>query len=476
MAGGASRGAVITRHDRRVNTAAGYRLVRRLGHGQRADVWLGHADGGSDNGFAVKQFHAGVPPRSIEIEAESLSRIESAHVVRLHDLGTSPGGGGCLVLQRLAPGGLSRIVASRATLEPGEVVTALAPVAHALGALHRAGVAHGAVSLATILLDASGAPVLACFGNARIVASPSPTGLSPAQLLADPHIQADVTAFLALAASLIDRCRPTPQSARLGQWLASADVTAAHLDDLAGHLFDLAPATPLRTIQVEPESIPQRLGDPVDAATHFEVHSLESEHIERGSSSSWLAALGLPAWLEQHIDGAPIAALRQRVTAAASTVRRPVWIAGGAGLAALVLAIGLLSTSPGGQHPVAPAPTAVARTPVSSAATGDDPVAATDALMAARQKCFDDLAPSCLEVVDQAGSALLDTDRASIASLRQGGRQVQENLQGRTARLVQRLGDTAIMSLEPAGTTGTPVSALVVKDTSGWRLRDVIAG
>ncbi|MBG6224745.1 hypothetical protein IWX63_001307 [Arthrobacter sp. CAN_A2] len=70
----------------------------------------------------------------------------------------------------LAPGGsLLGLVTSRGPLPIPEVVTALVPVAQALGYLHHAGAVHGDVTPGNILFTAEGKPLLGDLGTGRLL-------------------------------------------------------------------------------------------------------------------------------------------------------------------------------------------------------------------------------------------------------------------------------------------------------------------
>src|ERR671926_261864 len=83
-------------------------------------------------------------------EAALLGALDPPHLVRLHEVVHQPRRGGpprvALVLDLLAGGSLAAVLDRRGRLRPGEVVTALAPVAAALAHAHDRGVVHGDLS------------------------------------------------------------------------------------------------------------------------------------------------------------------------------------------------------------------------------------------------------------------------------------------------------------------------------------------
>ena len=144
---------------------AGHHVIRLLGTGDRAVVYLGHSGTGST--VALKVFHADTEPASIELDITVLSSAAAPGLVRLLDVAQLGDGRICLVQERLAGGSLARYLVDHPNLSPGEAVTLLAPVTVGLDAMHAAGFAHGNVNQATILLDGTGRAVLAGLGAVR---------------------------------------------------------------------------------------------------------------------------------------------------------------------------------------------------------------------------------------------------------------------------------------------------------------------
>lgn len=112
-----------------------------------------------------------------------------------------------LVLDHAAGGSLAELLARRGALPAGEVVTLLAPIADALAAAHSAGLVHGDVSAANVLLTGEGWPLLADLGTAALLAEEprpaqgTPGYLDPAVVTGRPATPAsDVYALAAVAA------------------------------------------------------------------------------------------------------------------------------------------------------------------------------------------------------------------------------------------------------------------------------------
>jgi hypothetical protein len=94
------------------------------------------------------------------------------HILRVHAALPAEVSGQPAVatLADYAPGGsLAALVQVRGGLPVGECVTAVAPIAQALAALHADGTAHGDVSPGNILFTVEGKPLLADFGLGRMI-------------------------------------------------------------------------------------------------------------------------------------------------------------------------------------------------------------------------------------------------------------------------------------------------------------------
>lgn len=400
-------------------TVAGFRLVRKLGSGSRADVYLGHAGGAEPRTAAIKIFRPEVPLASIDAELHALGAAGHAHTVQLRDLSGGTDGRPVLVLERLELGSLAQLLAQRGQLAAGEAVTILAPLAAAVTALQASGVTHGAITAGRVLFRESGAPVLSGFGHAEVGSA----------------TDADRRALAALAATVLERVHGATE---LQQWLGSLvsypETFAAQLSE---RVFALAEASPVRFApDTTPEDIPQRtaIGDPV-------VEVVEAS---------------APTWFERYLARVP------------RRFRTPKWLAIAAGALTLIVAISV--PTGGSAHQLTP--TAAPTLAPEGAVYEDDPVAAFADLVRARNDCIRDLSILCLDAVLQTGSAAMDADTALIRSIERGDGSATL-IEPMAVELSERMGDAALLTFE---SDSEPASVLLVKTEAGWRMRSYLAG
>ena len=501
-----------------MDTVGGYRLVRKLGAGGRAEIHLGHAgsreppDG--DRIAAIKVYRTATDDASIDREIEALARASSRHLLELRDLATGPDGRPCLVLPRLGSGTLARFLAIRRTLAAGEAVSILAPLVGALCELHRVGVSHGAVAGGSVLFDDRGAPVLARFGAVTLIGDFPSTknghSLTPAQLDDDPGAILDRLGLRQLIATVLDRVDAggsSGASIALRDGIESLPSTNAALLQTLDLVFDLASALPIR-FEDDDEldrnamsstgwhgSVP--LTPQLSSVVHQPLPLVSAG--SDGRPVELVRGQAEPAEIVAR-DMHPLAIIRSKVVAILAPVRTPVWIAGGAGLGALVIALTVIPaahsenmtsahalppSSPSSSPSSSVVPTASAgaapSAPATSAIDGEDPLAAARALLSARSRCFAAKSPTCFDSVDQAGSAVIEADRDMFRRLKKGVPLPPEaTLEGFTPRLIQQLGDSAIIQLvDTEGntvTTKNPAPLLLVRSEAGWRIRDLALG
>jgi hypothetical protein len=130
-----------------------YRPVRRIGRGGTAEVWLARDPAGRE--VALKR----VPPAGVAA-ARAAAALGHPNVLPLLDAT-----GEMLVLPYLPGGSLAAALAAGARYAPPQAAALAAAVAGALAATHAAGLVHGDVKPANVLLADAGTPLLADFAG-----------------------------------------------------------------------------------------------------------------------------------------------------------------------------------------------------------------------------------------------------------------------------------------------------------------------
>ena len=351
-----------------MESIGGCRLVRRLGEGTRAEIYLGHPqhqpDGqrssGLDHGVAqapetvaVKVYRPATELASIDAEIEALGRASSPHLLSLRDLGMDAAGRPALLLERLGPISLARLVADRDRLSAGEAVTILAPILTAVGELHRVGVAHGGIRTSAVLFRDDGAPVLTGFAHAECF-GPAPVttverSMTIAEMAAVPSVRHDLADTSALVRSVLE-CAPDDPARRalLEAVGGSADDAvqdpAAWIATTAARLFDYADPLPI-SFDPAARQIVSAAGPVVGLVTEVEPGK---GPVARGRGAAVVVRLlellpvALPDWvwelIEHEGDSGPD--IRGSVRRFLAPVRRPVWIAAACVTLALVVGLG----------------------------------------------------------------------------------------------------------------------------------------
>jgi hypothetical protein len=428
-----------------VKDVAGYRVLRSAGHGDRARLLIGFHGSGT---VVLKVTSADDAGTAAEIEA--LHRGAGEHVVRLDDVSVDEHET-VLVLERLPNGTLAELLERRGTLDAGEAVTILAPVATTIDRLHAAGVAHGRLSLGAICFRGDGAPALTGFGAAELFVAGSPEVV----LETVPGVRHDRAAIREIAALVLARVvgAQAPAAARLIAAIRDAAPSA-----VAAHLFEFAAAAPVR-FDADDDLVASRMGRPG-----------ELEIVEEplpGVLPPWLTSL-LPEWVSDRLAG-PLARIGE-VWSTWDLRRRRLVLGAVAGGMTVVVAVAAVPAP----HDDPPA---VAVTPATSPAARDqpelpdDPVAAAVLLLAARDRCLRDLSLLCLDQVVQSGSAAFADDAAVIRAVQDGAEYPDGAVLDGDPVLVEQLGDAALLDLPPGS---TPASLLLLKTTNGWRIRDYL--
>ncbi len=374
----------------------GYRLFERCDSAGAGEVWRARVTGGlaGHRGDPLPGQLAGVGERFVRllrlpadeamrakarIVAEDLLELDDAGLVRIREVRRAFDGL-ALVLEPLAAPLVSlQHIARRRQLSAGEAVTLGVALSWALSAAHTAGLCHGRLRDADVLLDPAGRPLLAGVGVLAVLGGAA----TPAD---------DVLAVTRLLASMLDRSS------------AGADRVTAVLTDrhpgAAQLAARLAAATPAMPIALESEA----LGD-TDAGA--------GGHGSAGPGSPRRQAAG--PRLGGLVDGV---LGRQREHRRAGRVLRLCFVA--AALVVLAGVIGWASASGErsvrGAGPVPPSSVAPA-----GAARPTDWRAELERLDAGWAVAFQTADPKRLDAVDVPASSAYRTDAAALALLRARG-------------------------------------------------------
>lgn len=482
---------------------AGYRVVRKLGVSSAATVYLGHPGGAGDTlpTVALKVFGDDVPTERIDAEIDALTGVDSPHIVRLLDVAMAPARPRCLVLERLTGGSVTALLHG-ADLSPGAAVTILVAAVRGLESLHTAGFGHDRLTQSSLLLDATGRPVLVSLGHA--------TRLPGGTLARWRARRADHGRLALLCHTVFDAVAVPDASLRghaIAEWLqALPDDTPRAAPDLARELerdlFDLADPLPLLKYDAPGaaamrQSVGSRLALPSrqeQAAPPLPPAPEPARPRQRPPASVVSRLWALTARL---VDGDVLPGLRAAVAHRLHARRRPLLVAGLVGGALLLVTLALVP--PSGRTDATPLPTHPAvkqhreasATPSptvgggaeGAAITADDPVAAVTALLTRRENCLRTASLSCLDEVDQLASPLLDLDQSFVGRRANDPSEPStETYAGFGVSLIQRSGGSALVALTPprpeaggSAETPKPASALVIEGEAGWRLREVFA-
>lgn len=499
------------------DSLAGYRIVRSLGSGGRSHVYLGQRESLEsetnssviDHNLVALKHSRRMDAPGTASEVEALSRGVGEHIVRILDIATLVDQRRCLVLELLSGGSLARLLDRRRTIDAGEAVTILAPLATALDSLHRSGVVHGKVRASAVLLRADGAPTFASFGDARLVTP----GMSPAELTANPGIHDDRRSLSELARTVLE-CVASPNAEAIIDWLVDSEETAFSDNfgtECAERLFHWSLPSPIQFV-LRPTS-PMRSTMQLSGGEFFHTADrarvVEVEPSAQRVRPPWLHSINLPDWVESAVASilvslrgnavvnrlgrsipAFVAALRTHL----HSVRRRTWL-----LAAVAVLsfIGVTVALGVGDSESEPASRSGANTPspetdinnlrgmadeASAAVSGSDPLAALPELLRARERCLAELSVLCLDAVAQQGSTAMLEDVAAIRSI-SAGRTPNPNRVATTIPvtselvLIERLGDSALVGL-PASLRGKsePASILMMRGEAGWLLRSYLPG
>ena len=355
----------------------GYRFVRRIARGERADVYLATAEpadpppavvapafappavGGAaqlDATFAppapplvvVRVYPAEASSEAIALEIEAMSTDADGTLPALYDVASLDDGRCCLAVERIGGIAVSRLLTER-TLSAGEAVTILAPIAVAVSALAERGFVHLRLASSDLILDDAGRP--------RLI------GLGALQRLPGQERSAERTALIrsghVALAELVEDVAAAVHP--VGALDAVVDLIRGRLDtrpferceaELERRLFAAAAPQPIAGIDVRVRNtrLPARIGSPVATTTgeapQDDGSSASSPSERRRGMRGLLGLSQLPedlgARVATTLDAVPGAGARARVVAAMRARRRALTVGGLIGGGALVLMLTLV--------------------------------------------------------------------------------------------------------------------------------------
>jgi serine/threonine protein kinase len=211
-----------------METVGRYRIVRQLGAGAFATVWLGHDDE-LDVPVAVKVLadnwsqNADIRRRFVD-EARVLRRIKDARVIGVHDIGALADGRPYFVMDHADAGTLEELVAARP--DRATALGAAVEVARAVQVLHSHGVLHRDIKPSNVLRhrrrDGSEQLMVADLGTTKALAESSgltmsagtPAYMAPEQAHGQRALdaRADVYGVGALTYALVAGRPPFPDA------------------------------------------------------------------------------------------------------------------------------------------------------------------------------------------------------------------------------------------------------------------------
>lgn len=144
-----------------------FRLLRRLGEGAQATVWLAH-DPRLDRDVALKVLHAGADAAAIDAhlhEARAVSRLTHPNIVPVFEADMQ-GGQAYLVFEFVDGPTLAQRLRQGPALKARAAVELMLGILDGLQAAHAAGLVHRDLKPSNVLLDAKGRPRVMDFGIA----------------------------------------------------------------------------------------------------------------------------------------------------------------------------------------------------------------------------------------------------------------------------------------------------------------------
>ncbi|MCP2030771.1 hypothetical protein L1277_000835 [Okibacterium sp. HSC-33S16] len=459
----------------------GFRLVRIISHNATVTSWVASPSGhgtGHDPEDATPLEGSVTLSRFTEVGAAAIPpamlSVSSSFLQRALDVATDGSGAVVLITER-THGTLAELFDLRTAVRLGEAVTILAPVAAGIHALHREGYTHGGLSPATVAFTSDGRPLVTLLSDT----------MSSAPACTEESDLADLRKLISLVLGRSDAAGSEPVEALL-RWLERSDaprLTPDFFTQLDLRLFALAEPAPI-SFAAESADVRTRAESPV-AAFHI---LRERTREDRGTADAgdrvprFLAGLG--SWAEAVGGFSMSDNLRSRFAGIGGWLARTlrgraaVLIVGTA--VAMVAVWGGLALVPAADTPtnaadrgsnVEPVANVAATNAETTAIESDDPIPALVGLLALRSRCLQSGNDGCLNIVDEPNSAAEATDQHAMDV--SGETFLPLPIEPAQAELLQRTGHAALFRVKPGGKESQPVLVLIMKTTTGWRVRDL---
>ena len=485
---------------------AGYRLLRRIANGDRADVYLATvdrpdpADADVAALVAVRVYGSSVPGGSIATEIEAMTAETSGALPELYDVATLDDGRCCLAVERLPGPTVAGLLIGRA-LDPGEAVTILAPVVVAVAELAESGFVHTRLSASDVILDTTGRPRVIGLGALRRLPAQAQQGERTDLVRIGHEVLAD------LIEEVVRATRPSGVFDGALEIIRSALATRPFVPcerQVERALFDAATPTPITGVAVRPRSIalPGRMTAPALEPDETPADD-PARRRRRGALSALaqLAQLPLPVPSAERIaetaDRDHAATFVGRLGRRLASRRRALVVGSLLGGAALVLMLTLVPPAPAGHGSAAeadtttpltdavvstavpvptpkPPPAGSGPSPHGAATEPDlDAVSATAQLLELRASCFATLDQACLSEVAQPDSAIERADLALLAQARSGVAVPVDEFALDTITVTAEMGSAVLVAVPYVDAQREPASLLVMRGEAGWRLREL---
>lgn len=224
-----------------------WRLIRHLGSGSTAHVWLLHNELRSQY-VACKTPKTHLDAAALSQEAQLAGGLFHENLVARSELSPSLSLAETTFWEFLAGGSLSNLVASTGVLSLANTVTVLWPMLQVAQYLHSQQIVHGDISPRNILFDLTGRPVLIDLGAARATAHSSTLTGTPgfvAPELVHPTGQieglgaaADVYSLGAIGWFCLTGMMPGPTHARVPLVTLNPDLGADTIELLEASLSE----------------------------------------------------------------------------------------------------------------------------------------------------------------------------------------------------------------------------------------------